>query len=135
MKRDSEIAEKMSDSLRVSVGLPIGKDGEYFVGSPDNYGQNKDSSILDYNKPPASQPSLWCGWCPNEEGTEIIWNYSEKFYNYVQWLEYIIENFLKPWNISLNGSMEWEGEERGDIGIIIVKNNKVTTKSGKIIYE
>lgn len=133
MKRDPKIAEGFKDPLREKVGLPIGNDGEYFVGVDGSHGQDNDKSVLNYNNPPEGQPGLWCQWVPNID--EIIWDGTEKFYNYVEWIEYIIDHFLKPWGYLVNGEVEWEGEESGDLGIIIVTDNEVSTKQGKITYE
>ena len=47
----------------------------------------------------------------------------------------MIKHFFTPWEIILNGQIEWEGEDRNDRGKIIVENNKVTIKEAKIIYE
>jgi hypothetical protein len=34
----------------------------------------------------------------------------------------------------LNGEVEWEGEDRGDMGKIVVKNNDMSTRAGKVSY-
>ena len=86
VKRNELRAEQRTDLLRVMVGLPIGVEGGYYVSSSDNYGGRTDDSVTCYNTPPEGQPSLWCGWIPNEDGTEIIWDGAEKFYEYVPWL-------------------------------------------------
>ncbi len=125
MKRNAAEAAKLADPAREAVGLPIGKDGEYFVGSEGFMGQDQDSSIVEYNYPPSTQPGLWCQWVPNEDGTAIEWDGGEKFYEYVEWLEYIISNFLDPWGYKLNGQVEWQGEDMGDRGVIRVKDNVV----------
>ena len=57
MKRDPRLAEQLPDPLRVAVGLPIGLDGAYFVGSEDDLGQVRDPSLVDYNTPPG-MPAL-----------------------------------------------------------------------------
>jgi len=49
----------------------------------------------------------------------------EKFYGWLEWLEYIIRYQLKPWGYLLNGQVSWRGENSGDSGIIYVKNNRV----------
>jgi len=136
MKRNASIADTLTDSARSAVGLPVGEEGEYFVGGKeDMFGQNKDESVIDYNRPPRTQPGLWCQWIPNNNGTEIEWDGEEKFYDHVEWIEYIIKNFIKPWNYYLNGEVEWQGDERDDIGKIVVKNNAVSIKVGKIIFK
>jgi hypothetical protein len=52
MKRDPKILEGFQDFLREVVGLPLGTDGEYFVGGKGHCGQDRDASIIDYNEPP-----------------------------------------------------------------------------------
>jgi len=135
MARDPWKAEELPDPVREAVGLPIGKDGEYFVGGQGSLGQDRDKSVLQYNEPPRTQPGLWCQWVPTEDGTGIVWNGSEKFYHYKEWIVYIIENFLKPWGYVLNGTVRWQGEESSDMGMIVVVNNVLQTKIGRVIYE
>jgi hypothetical protein len=135
MKRDSEKAEKLDDDVRKAASLPVGTEGEYFVGAGGFAGQDSDDSVENYNCPPSTQPSLWCQWTPNEDGTAIEWDEGEKFYNYVEWLDYLIENFLNPWGYKLNGEVEWQGEDCSDMGIVVVTDSHVTTKIGRIVYE
>jgi hypothetical protein len=135
MKRDSVKAKEMKDEVREAVGLPIGEDGGYFVGAGGHAGQNNDDSIENYNSPPHNQPGLWCQWTPNEDGDAIEWDCGEKFYNYVEWLDYIVEHFLKPWGYTLNGEVEWQGEDSYDLGKIVVTDNEIDVKTGRIVYE
>lgn len=138
MKRDVNVLMEMHDG---KYGYPgktgtaeeiYGKEGEFFVRDDGFCGQNRDESILDYNVPPSTQPGLWCQWVIN--GNELEWDGGEKFYNYVEWLEYLIENFFKPWGITINGEVEWSGESRSDIGKIVVTDNKVQALEGRIEY-
>ena len=144
MKRDPEMTARHEDPKRIAAGLPLGADAGYFVGSlllaekDDPFscaGQTRSSDILDYNHPPMGQPGLWCQWVPNEEGTDIEWDGGEKFYNYVEWLRYLILNFLAPWGYTLNGDVEWQGEDRDDRGQIVVTDNVVTIKRGRVVYK
>lgn len=73
----------------------------------------------------ASYPGYYCQWVPTGDGTGITWDGGEKFYEYVEWLEYIIEHFLVPKGYVLNGAVRYQGEEIGDVGRIEVKDNKV----------
>ena len=129
MKRSSSIADSVPDPVRAAVGLPVGSQGEYFVGAVGEFGMDDDPevsrSIVDHNEPPLNQPGLWCQWVPSSDGMHIQWNGTEKFYNYIEWLKYIIENFLMPWGYVLNGSIDYEGENRMDRGHIIVQNNQI----------
>jgi len=125
MKRHPVIAAKLKDDLRIAVGLPIGIDGAYFVGGGGFAGQDKDDPVLEYNAPGGEQPGLWCQWAVNQKENILEWDGSEKFYNYVEWLEYLIKNFFEPWGYSLNGFVNWQGEDDGDTGTIVVKHNEV----------
>ena len=126
MMRDEEHSILQDDPLREAVDLPIGTEGEYFVNGQGYAGQNIDSSVVENNSPPATQPSLWCQWAPNDGGSAIIWNETEKFYKYVDWIEYLIEHFFKPWGYVLNGEVEWFGEDRNDSGVINIEDNNLS---------
>ncbi len=126
MKRDADRAAALLDPIREAAGLPIGKEAAYFVGGQGLAGQARDESILDYNKPPRGQPGLWCQWVPSADGTAIEWDGGEKFYEYTEWLQYLIKHFLAPWGYILNGEVQWQGEDDQDRGVIRVVNNRVS---------
>ena len=125
MARKAAALRQRPDPLRLAAGLPLGDQGGYFVGADADFGQERTSDILDHNTPPKWQPGLWCQWVPTHDGTAIEWDGGEKFYNYVEWLEYIVEHFLKRWGYVLNGEVEWQGEDSCDRGTIYVKDNKI----------
>ena len=105
-----------------------GEEGEFFVDAGGLCGQDRESSIVDYNTPPITQPGLWCHWTPTEDKLAIKWDDGEKFYDYIEWIEYLIDKILKPRKYKLNGTVQWRGEEFDDIGEIQIKNNKVKIK-------
>ena len=129
MKRSADIAENFSDPVRHEIGLPIGIEGEYFTGGGGHAGQEHDNSIINFNVPPDTQPGLWCQWIPNEDGTAIVWDGGEKFYNYIDWIKYLITHFFARWGYTLNGDVLWQGEEYEDRGIIMIRNNVVNFES------
>lgn len=131
MKRNEIVAMGMDDPVRKAADLPTGKEGKFFVGGLGSYGQGDDKSVVNHNEPPVGQPGLWCGWVPNSDGTALEWNGVEKFYNYITWLKYLINQFLKPWGYTVNGEVDWRGEELSDIGRIVVKDNFVSTKESR----
>jgi hypothetical protein len=114
-------------------------------------GQVETADVLDYNSPPPGQPGLWCQWEPTDDGKFIRWDGGEKFYDSPQWMEYLITNFLQEgaaasrsgdpqfadftFNHVLNGVINAEGEEQGDVWKLIVTNNDVTTKHAKISWD
>lgn len=134
MKRDSSRLVEVEDSLRKAVGLPLGIEGEFFVAGQGFMGQDRDSSVIDSNNAPSTQPSLWCHWVPNDDGTCIEWDGGEKFYKYIEWMEYILKSFLIPWGFNVNGEVEWNGEESTDLGKIVIEDNKLTVLNGSVTY-
>ena len=135
MMRDEGIASKFRDPIRVNAGLPIGEDGCYYIGSSGFKGQDRDSSIVEYNDPPSDQPGLWCQWTVSDDGKALYWDGGEKFYEYVPWLQYIIDHFISKWGYVLSGDVYWYGEDRDDSGLIRVSNNKIEVKKARIVYE
>jgi hypothetical protein len=150
MKRD---VEKLFELYDGKFGNPFaktreeiyGNEGEFFVGEDK---PNAKNTVIDQNSPPGHpawgtrnvyeegkcQPGLWCQWIVTEDGEELEWDGGEKFYNYVEWLKYQIKNFFEPWGIKLNGEIEWTGEDREDLGKIVVVDNVVTVLTGSVTY-
>lgn len=71
-------------------------------------------------------PSCYCQWVLSSDHSDLIWDGGEKFYNFVGWLKYLIAHFFKPWNVSLNGVIDWSGEDPSDSGTLVVTNNDIT---------
>jgi len=65
----------------------------------------------------------------------IEWDEGEKFYHYSDWLVYLIHKILAPNGYVLNGVVTWQGEETGDVGEIIVENNRVFEQPWKVNRE
>jgi hypothetical protein len=129
MRRDARKAKVLADPIREAVGLPLGIEAGYFTGGEGMMGQERDDSVLDCNTPPKGQPGLWCQWTPKPDGTAILWDGVEKFYNYVEWLKYLLRHFLVPWGYVVNGEMHWVGEDDLDRGTITVRHNRVTAEA------
>ena len=127
MRRDVSLIKDNPKHLHNQLGLGLGVDGEYFVDGGGYAGQDHEDSIIDYNSPPKNQAGLWCKW-EVVDRQYIQWSGMEKFYYYVEWMEYIINNFLEPWGYTCNGDIQWQGEDTGDIGKIVVKDNIVSTQ-------
>lgn len=132
MKRDVEkIKENFPDWKKNCFNGNLGVDGEYFVGGESFVfmGRDEDKSIVDYNRAPSTQPGLWCQWIIDENG-DLVWDEGEKFYNYEEWLVYLINNFFAPSGYICNGNIEFQGEDMEDFGTIHVENNVVTLQYG-----
>ena len=144
VKRDVSKLQEQYDG-NYSLDGDYGTEGEYFGYVPSevrkNYeethdwtgsgygdwisGHTEESQVseLDGNKPPSTQPGLWCGWEIKDD--TLQWDGSEKFYHYQEWLQYVIDNFMERWDISLDGEVKWTGEDDGDIGKIVVTENQI----------
>lgn len=79
-----------------------------------------------------TKPDAYLQWYPTEDGTGLEWDGGEKFYKYVEWLEWLMQYFFEPKEIRCSGIVNWQGEEIGDVGKITVSNNVVTTEEIKI---
>lgn len=97
----------------------------YFPENTTDCGQEDDDSIVDYNRPSVNQPGLWLQWIPTEDRMSIKWNGGEKFYEYINWIIYIIDNILNERGYVLNGTVEWQGEDDEDVGCITITENLV----------
>ena len=107
----------------------LGAEGEFYVGGTSNFGDDMDWSVIDYNVTAGTCPSLWCQWIINDNGG-IAWDGYEKFHHYIDWLDYLIRNFLKPNGYIVNGEIKYEGESPDDFGIIVCKDNIVSKREG-----
>jgi hypothetical protein len=116
---------KFNKSRRIARNLSheYGIEGEFFVDEDDYSPQ--DDTIIDFNRPPKTQPSLWCDWRPSEDRKSIEWDGQEKFYEYESWIAYILENFLIPKGYTLTGTVEFQGENIADHGWLTCNNNRI----------
>ena len=126
MKRNVEELALTPDPIRMAALLPNGPEGAYFVGSSAFMGQDMDApSVIEPDKPPTGQPGLWCVWSPNPEGTAIgCWEPSP-VYEFSEWLQYLITNFLIPWGYTVSGEVTLTGDDEAELGKIVVVENRV----------
>ncbi len=76
-----------------------------------------------------------CLWVATKDGTGI-WasNGGESFHAFDDWLKIVIDRFIKPWGLVLNGTVEWKGEEAGDLGKLVVVDNVLTVFVAELTY-
>jgi hypothetical protein len=119
--------QKLQETCGKGKGNPFAKTEDEVFGIEGEYCIEElpynSPIILEYNEPPSSQPSLWCHWIVTK--TELKWNGAEKFYNYIEWLQYLITHFFDKWSVALDGAMQWQGEDRTDRGTISVWSSKI----------
>ena len=131
MKRDNDkIKELFPNWKDLCFNGELGVEGEYFIGGLGMMGQDWDDSVVNGNTPSFMQPGLWCQWIVTDDGKYLEWDGGEKFYNYWEWLDYLVCEFFHPLGYILNGSVEWQGEDYDDFGTIVVTDNVVTVEEG-----
>ena len=74
-------------------------------------------------------PGIWCDWEVSEDGKYLMHNENEKFYYYVEWLDYLIDKYFKGWGRKLNGVVTWDGEDCTDNGTITITDNIVEAEN------
>lgn len=126
MSRDVEkIKEIYPHWKELCFNGELGVQGEYFAPVDDDFGQTYDDSIIHYNMPPQTQPGLWCQWIISDDGKYLEWDEGEKFYHYVEWLQYLIDNFFLPSGYHLSGSVVYQRENSNDVGTIAIDGDWV----------
>lgn len=131
MKRDNDKIKELYPAWKeLCFNGNLGVEGEYFIGGIGFKGQTRDDSVIDHNNSACTQPGLWCQWVVTEDGKYLEWDGNEKFYEYEEWLIYLIDNFFDPLGYMLNGDVRWQGENYDDLGVIHVVDNVVCSEYG-----
>ena len=96
------------------------------------------------------EPDSHCDFIPDNSGKFIKWDGTEKTSDAVEWVQFLINHFLKEgaiasncsssefeeftFNHVLNGELEADGEKSGDLWLLKVANNRVTRHEAIITY-
>ena len=106
-----------------------------YIGLSRKLSLKEAKQVLDFNEDPESisgdHPNSYMQWVPSESLDAIVWDGQEKFYNYVDWLKWIVK-WLSDLGIKSSGELFWSGESAGDTGRIQVIDgivSEVTSKS------
>lgn len=138
MYRDvSLIIENFPDWMERSYKGDLGLDGAYFICEDGK----RTPDVIDYNKSTYGVPNLWCQWRlfsdkekellsgdVEEAEAYLAWDGGEKFYDSLEWLEYLIKHFFSKEGITLTGAALSVGEEFGDSTYICAVDNHTTTE-------
>lgn len=140
------------DPLREAVGLPIGPEGVYAtcVESPDEH-WTKDGIVLEprtigereelrHLTPDTAAwcPTRYCYWTVESDDTgrcELQAPQSGKVYSYQEWLLFLLKKFFVPWGYTLNGQVNWNGEDRTDMGVMRIEDNVLSVDVASVTYE
>tara|TARA_R100001463_G_scaffold15141_7_gene39623 strand:- start:12571 stop:13122 length:552 start_codon:yes stop_codon:yes gene_type:complete len=61
----------------------------------------------------------------------LAWNGGQKFYQYVNWLKFIVSDFLQPKGIYLKGKIRFSGEDVEDAGVITAHLQTIRVRNGE----
>ncbi len=116
-----EALADVPDPLREAVGLPLGEHGMFFLGS----GGAPDVEPLDV---PPTWPGGYCQWVPSADGARLAWDGGDKFYDYGEWLLFLIRNVLARWGRTLTGRVTWRGEHPAYRGALELLDSVLTAE-------
>ncbi len=122
--RRPESVNAKEDIIRLNVDLPLGKECEFYTGAFNRSGEIAE--IEDYNAVPENQPSSWCCWKPSKDQLEFVPAIFDSYYSFIPWIQYLVANFIKPWNYSLNGRVKVKSIYDDGIKILSVKDNDIS---------
>ena len=92
--------------------------------------------LLEFNEDPdaineGDHPTRsYMQWVPSETLNAIVWDQNEKFYDYEEWLKWLL-NWLSVRGIEASGQLNWSGESSDDIGRITVLDSVMTVERGE----
>lgn len=122
---EKTIREMLPPISNYRENMDMGAEGKFLAHGDEYY---RPKHCANYNKPADDCPGLWLQWRVTEDGCGIEWDMGEKFYNYTEWLEWLILYIFEPGGYILNGKIRFQGQNYNDQGHIYVENNVVTVK-------
>lgn len=93
----------------------------------DEYRLLEDILDKDFDLPGKSYGHAWHSFHLNKEGTKLLPpEDSSKTYYWQETLQYLIDTWLTPMGIKLNGKLKWSGEESDDQGKVSIVDSVIT---------
>lgn len=84
------------------------------------------SHLKQYSVNDDRTPSMYCEWIFDPHGKRLAWNTAAANYEtYIDWLKYIMDNFLIPWNYTLNGNTKYQKGYK--IVDVFINDNNIET--------
>lgn len=79
-------------------------------------------------------PYSYCQWVVCGKEDAIGWDGGEKFYDYIPWIKWIVNQYLEPLGYKVNGEVTWFGEDKSDQGKIVITDNVVEVYEVQVLY-
>jgi len=84
--------------------------------------QDQDTRDLDDDE---DYPGYFCQWILSKDRMHLRWDLGEKFNDYAEWLQWIIDEICTPAGVLLTGRVEYQGDDVGDHGFLVIKDGQV----------
>jgi hypothetical protein len=81
----------------------------------------------------AAPPEGYNQWQLTQGRRGLEWDGGEKFYHYVEWLQYLLDHVLQPVGVSLTGCVQYQGESIGDTGTLTVEEGRVVKRKAAVV--
>lgn len=81
-------------------------------------------------------PDSYCPWFVTEDGATLMsWEDEScgRGYAFEGWLAALCA-LLRDWGHKVNGEARWEGEDRDDVGKLIVKDNELSVAYAEFVF-
>lgn len=82
------------------------------------YGQDPNGFVSE------GAPRGFLQWVPSEDLGHVVWDGEEKFYDYAEWLGWLVGR-LDKLGIACTGEVRWAGEDRLDTGVLRIADGRV----------
>jgi len=82
---------------------------------------------------PMPVPAGYNQWQLTQGRRGLEWDGGEKFYHYVEWLQYLLDHVLAPVDVSLTGCVQYQGESIGDTGTLTVEEGRVVKRKAALV--
>ena len=84
---------------------------------------------LDRTEMPEGAPDTYLQWVPSCDLEHLVWDGGEKFYLYVECLKWIAL-WLHERGITMDGRIDWSGEDVSDTGFIVMEGSVISVIEG-----
>lgn len=90
-----------------------------------------------YDEPEIAEgnPGSYCQWKLSRDCQSIEWDGGEKFYNYTEWMQWLIDNVFTPDGVEVSGTITFAGEEVTDVGILTIEGSTVKHLTTELIKD
>lgn len=116
---------KFQGSVQLDRKLTL-KEAKFFLGMMYNEEMTVEQMVENYDISSKLQRS-YLQWAPGEDLQSFVWNQEEKFYEYVEWLQFVVDR-LKEIDVGVSGQITWSGEDTGDTGVITINPDWTVTE-------